>query len=60
MDSRTGEIYLNVTPEQMAKPDMIEIPAGELESVVNMNRHQRRAWAAQRRAEARQAAKGRP
>jgi hypothetical protein len=49
MDSRTGHIYPDVSDEEAKKRDLVLIPNDQLEGVINMNRKQRRAWAAQQR-----------
>lgn len=49
MDPRTGQIYLDVSEEEAKKRDLVTIPKDALENVINMNRKQRRAWAAQQR-----------
>lgn len=49
MNPNTGEIHFNVTDEDAKKRGLVTIPEDQLERVVNMNRKQRRAWAAQQR-----------
>ncbi len=52
MDPRSGQIYIAPSDETVKAKDLIEIPQKDLEHVVNMNRHERRKWAAlQRRKE---------
>jgi hypothetical protein len=58
MDSKTGQIYLEPTKEQMANPDMVEIPREDLETVINMNRRARRAWAAKKRRAVKRGSRG--
>lgn len=48
MDSK-GHIHIDQTDEEVEKKDLVEIPKSDLERVVNMNRHQRRAWLKQQR-----------
>ena len=48
MDDR-GRIYDNVSAEEAKAKNLIPIPKEEEDSVRAMNRHQRRAWAAQQR-----------
>ena len=52
MNPNTGEIHFNVTEDDVKKRGLVPIPDGELENVVNMNRKQRRAWAAKQRKKA--------
>lgn len=49
MNPNTGEIHLNVSDEDAKKRGLVPIPDGDVERVINMNRKQRRAWAAQQR-----------
>lgn len=49
MNPNTGEIHFNVTDEDVKKKGLVPIPSMQLEGVVNMNRKQRRAWAARQR-----------
>jgi len=49
MDAKTGQIYLNVSKEEAKKRGLVPIPADQAEKVINMNRRERRAWAAQQR-----------
>lgn len=49
MNPHTGEIHFNVTEEDVKKKGLVPIPDAALERVVNMNRHERRKWAAQQR-----------
>jgi hypothetical protein len=48
MDDR-GHIYPDVTEEEAKKRNLIPIPKSDEERVFNMNRHERRKWAAQQR-----------
>lgn len=52
MNPNTGEIHLNVTEEEAKKRGLVPIPEKDAERVINMNRRQRRAWAAQQRRKA--------
>lgn len=47
MDAK-GNIVL-ATPEEAKRRDLTPIPDDQLQAVMNMNRKQRRAWAAQMR-----------
>lgn len=49
MNPATGEIHFNVSDDDVKKKGLVPIPDEHLEGVVNMNRRQRRAWAAQQR-----------
>lgn len=49
MNPHTGEIHFDVLEADAKKRGLIPIPKEDLERVVNMNRKQRRAWAAQQR-----------
>lgn len=49
MDANTGHIHFNALEEEIKKKALVPIPTNELEDVVNMNRKQRRAWAAMMR-----------
>ena len=51
MDDR-GNIYFDQTPEQVKAKNLIAIPADQEARVRGMNRHQRRAWAAEQRKKA--------
>lgn len=60
MDPNSGKIYKiedDETADEMARRGFVPIPDSELETVQRMNRHDRRAWAAQQRAQQRQLAK---
>jgi hypothetical protein len=49
VNPNTGEIHFDVSDEDVKKRGLVPIPGSDLESVVNMNRKQRRAWAARQR-----------
>lgn len=49
MNPNTGEIHFNVSDEDVRKKGLVPIPDDQIEGVVNMNRKQRRAWAAKQR-----------
>ena len=49
MNPNTGEIHIDVTEEEAKRRGLIQIPEADAERVINMNRHQRRAWAAKQR-----------
>lgn len=49
MNPMTGEIHFDVLEEEAKRRGLVQIPRDDLERVVNMNRKQRRAWAAQQR-----------
>lgn len=49
MNPNTGEIHFDVSEEDAKKRGLVPIPKSDLEGVVNMNRKQRRAWAAKQR-----------
>lgn len=53
MDPRTGQIYLDVPEEEAKKRGLVPIPKEDAEQVINMNRKQRRTWAAKQRKRAR-------
>lgn len=55
MNPNTGEIHLDVTAEDAKKRGLIPVPAAEAEGLINKNRKQRRAWAAQQRKKAKAA-----
>lgn len=50
MNPNTGEIHLGVLEEDAKRRGLVPIPEADAESVINMNRKQRRAWAARQRA----------
>lgn len=49
MNPNTGEIHFNLLEEDVKKRGLVPIVEADLERVVNMNRHERRKWAAQQR-----------
>lgn len=49
MNPNTAVIHINVTEEDAHKRGLVRIPDDQLERVINMNRKQRRAWAARQR-----------
>lgn len=49
MNPNTGEIHIDVIEAEAKRRGLVPIPNEQLERVINMNRKQRRAWAAQRR-----------
>ena len=49
MNPDTGHIHFGVPEVDAKKRGLVPIPDEDIERVVNMNRKQRRAWAAQQR-----------
>lgn len=49
MNPESGRIYLDLPEEEAKRKGLIPIPADQAERIVNMNRKQRRAWAASQR-----------
>lgn len=49
MDPNSGKIIRNVTAEEAKRHGLVPIPPQDEQRVQRMNRHQRRAWAAQQR-----------
>lgn len=49
MDANTGHIHVGVIEEEAKRRGLVPIPNEEAEAVINMNRRQRRAWAARQR-----------
>jgi hypothetical protein len=52
VNPNTGEIHIDVSEADAKKRGLIPIPGNELEGLINKNRKQRRAWAAQQRKKA--------
>jgi hypothetical protein len=52
MDPNSGKIIHDVTEAEALKHGLIPIPLEDKEKVQKMNRHQRRAWAAEQRKKA--------
>lgn len=52
MNPNTGEIHFGVSDDEVKKRGLVPIPDADLERLVNVNRKQRRAWAAQQRKKA--------
>jgi hypothetical protein len=52
MDPNSGKIYRDILEEDARKHGLVPIPAEDEQRVQGMNRHQRRAWAAQQRKKA--------
>lgn len=59
MNPNTGEIHIDVTEDEAKTRGLIPIPEADAERVINMNRHQRRAWAAKQHRAATPAARAR-
>lgn len=49
MDARSGHIHIGLLREEIERRKLVEIPDEQAEAIINMNRKQRRAWAAQQR-----------
>lgn len=49
MDANSGKIYRDIDEETAKRHGLVVIPPEEEAKVQRMNRHQRRAWAAQQR-----------
>lgn len=56
MDAK-GNIVSNPTAQEIEQQQLTPIPNSEVQAVLSMNRHQRRAWLARFRRLTRQAAK---
>lgn len=52
MDPNSGKIYRDIDEEAARKHGLVPIPPEDEARVQGMNRHQRRAWAAQQRKKA--------
>lgn len=49
MDPRTGKLHETANPEYARRRGLVEVNEKEAKALRMMNRHQRRAWAAQKR-----------
>jgi len=49
MDPNSGKIFRDITEEEAKKHGLVPIPPEDEARIQRMNRHQRRAWAADQR-----------